>query len=100
MMECAVDVNLLCEENCHCINLTSLFSKNVTRTTFGCYIVIIKPCGGGFCSFTKLTMDFYNGIGKNSLSNITNELVLSSIKDDLKLVLSEHFKIIWFGKLT
>ncbi len=23
------------------------------RTTFGCYIVTIKPCGGGFCSFTK-----------------------------------------------
>ncbi len=44
-------------------------------------------------------MDFYNRIGINHLSNITNELVFSSIKD-LKLVLSEHFEIIWFGKLT
>ncbi len=48
----------------------------------------------------KLTMDFYNRIGMNHLSNITNELLFSSIKDDLKLVLSEHFEIIWFGKLT
>ncbi len=30
MMECAVDVNSLREENCHCINLTSIFSKNIT----------------------------------------------------------------------
>ncbi len=47
-----------------------------------------------------LTMDFYNRIGMNHLSNITNEQVFSSITDDLKLVLSEHFEIIWFGKLT
>ncbi len=40
---------------------------------------------------------FYNNIGKNHLSNITNELVFSSIKDDLTLVLSEHFEIIWFA---
>ncbi len=45
-------------------------------------------------------MDFHNRIGRNHLSNITNELVFSGIKDDLKLVLSEHFEIIWFGKLT
>ncbi len=46
-------------------------------------------------------MDFYNRIGMNYLiSNITNELVFSSIKDDLKLVLSEHFEIIWFDKPT
>ncbi len=45
-------------------------------------------------------MDFYTRIGMNHLSNIENELVFSSIKDDLKLVLSEHFEIIWFGKLT
>ncbi len=44
-------------------------------------------------------MEFYNRIGMN-LSNITNQLVFSSIKDDLKLVLSEHLEIIWFGKLT
>ncbi len=48
----------------------------------------------------KLAMDFYNRIGMNHLSNITNELVFSSIKDDLKLVLSEHFEIIWFAKLA
>ncbi len=47
-----------------------------------------------------LTMDFYNRIGMNHLSNITNEPVFSSIKNDLKRVLSEHFEIIWFGKLT
>ncbi len=51
-------------------------------------------------TMSALTMDFYNRIGMNHLSNIKNELVFSSIKDDLKLVLSEHFEIIWFGKLT
>ncbi len=48
----------------------------------------------------KLTMDFYNRIGMHHLSNITNELVFSSIEDDLKLVLSKHFEIIWFEQLT
>ncbi len=45
-------------------------------------------------------MDFYNRIGMNHLSNITNELLFSSIKEDPKLVLSEYFGIIWFGKQT
>ncbi len=48
----------------------------------------------------KLTMDFYNRIGMNHLSNITNELVFSSTKGDQKLVVSEHFKMIRFGKLN
>ncbi len=75
--------------------LTNMAETRINKAIFKwAYRLAIK----GKKNIQKLTMDFYNRIGMNHLSN--NELLFSSIKDDLKLVLSEHFVIIWFIKLT
>ncbi len=77
--------------------LTNMAEACINKPIFKwAYRLAIK----GKKNIKKLTIDFYSRIGISNISNITNELAFSRIKDGLKLVLSEHFEIIWLGKLT
>ncbi len=58
---------------------TWLKHASMRLSSNGAYRLVMK----GKTNIQKLTMDFYSRIGMNHLSNITNELVFSSIKDTI-----------------
>ena len=71
----------------HWCRLSSLAEWGINKTVFKWVYA-----SEGKRNSRRHIMDFYNNIGMNHLSNINNNLLFNNIKEDMELVLHEHYE--------